>query len=30
MLNLLTFAVVAAALGIPLVLPLMWGQTERA
>jgi hypothetical protein len=30
MLNLLTFAAVAVALGMPLVVPLMWGQTEKA
>ena len=29
MLDLLTFVVVAAALGMPMVVPLMWGQTER-
>jgi hypothetical protein len=28
MLDLLTFTVVVVALGVPLVLPLMWGQTE--
>jgi hypothetical protein len=26
----LTFVVVAAALGMPMVVPLMWGQTEKA
>jgi hypothetical protein len=30
MLDLLTFTVVVVALGIPLVLPLMWGQIESA
>jgi hypothetical protein len=30
MLNLLTFAAVAVALGMPLVVPLMWGQIEQA
>jgi hypothetical protein len=30
MLDLLTFAVVTAALGIPMIVPLMWGQTEKA
>jgi|EndMetStandDraft_8_1072994.scaffolds.fasta_scaffold719431_2 hypothetical protein len=30
MLNLLTFAAVAVALGMPLVVPLMWGQIEKA
>ena len=30
MFDLLTFAVVAAALGIPMIVPLIWGQTEKA
>jgi hypothetical protein len=30
MLDLLTFVVVSAALGMPMVVPLMWGQTEKA
>lgn len=30
MLDLLTFTAVAIALGVPWVLPLMWGQTESA
>jgi hypothetical protein len=30
MLNLLTFGTVIVALGVPLVLPLLWGQTEKA
>jgi hypothetical protein len=30
MLNLLTFTIVAVALGMPLVLPLMWGPIENA
>ena len=30
MLNLLTFVVVAIALGMPLVVPLMWGPIENA
>ena len=30
MLNLLTFIIVAVALGIPLVLPLLWGRVEKA
>jgi hypothetical protein len=30
MLNLLTFMIVTVALGIPLVLPLLWGQVEKA
>ena len=30
MLHLLTFAVVAVALGMPLALPLLWGQVESA
>jgi hypothetical protein len=28
MLNALTFAVVTVALGMPFVVPLMWGQIE--
>jgi hypothetical protein len=28
MLNLLTFTIVAVALGMPLVVPLMWGQSK--
>jgi hypothetical protein len=28
MLNLLTFLIVAVALGMPFVVPLMWGQIE--
>jgi hypothetical protein len=30
MLNLLTFTIVAVALGMPLVVPLMWGPIETA
>ena len=30
MLNALTFAVVMAALGMPFVVPLMWGRTETS
>jgi hypothetical protein len=30
MLNLLTFAVVLAAVACPFVVPLMWGQIEQA
>jgi hypothetical protein len=30
MLNLLTFTIVAVALGMPLVVPLMWGPIENA
>jgi len=30
MLNLLTFAVVVVALGMPLIIPMMWGQIEQA
>jgi hypothetical protein len=30
MLDLLTFTVVVVALGVPFVLPLMWGQIESA
>jgi hypothetical protein len=30
MLNVLTFAVVIAALAIPLLVPFMWGQLEHA
>jgi hypothetical protein len=30
MLNLLTFTIVAVALGMPLVVPLMWGPVENA
>ena len=30
MLNVLTFAVVIAALGMPLLVPFMWGQLEHA
>ena len=30
MLDLLTFTAVAIVLGVPWVLPLMWGQTESA
>jgi hypothetical protein len=29
MLNLLTFAIVAAAFALPLAVPLMWGEVER-
>jgi hypothetical protein len=30
MVNLLTFTIVAAALGMPLVVPLMWGPIDNA
>jgi hypothetical protein len=30
MLDLLAFAISVAALGTPLVVPLMWGQLEKA
>jgi hypothetical protein len=30
MLSVLTFAVVAVALGMPFVVPLMWGRIEQA
>jgi len=30
MLNLLTFTIIAVALGMPLVVPLMWGPIENA
>jgi len=30
MLNLLTLTIVAVALGMPLVVPLMWGPVESA
>jgi hypothetical protein len=30
MLNLLTFTIVAVALGMPLIVPLMWGPIENA
>jgi hypothetical protein len=29
MLNALTFAVVTVALGMPFLVPLMWGQLEQ-
>jgi hypothetical protein len=30
MIDVLTFTAVAIALGVPWVLPLIWGQTESA
>jgi hypothetical protein len=30
MFSVLTFAVVAVALGMPFVVPLMWGRIEQA
>ena len=29
MLNALTFAIAAVALGMPFLVPLMWGRTEK-